>query len=137
MEREKFFAEGAGAAAIAALLNRKLPLQGKRVAVLVCGGNIDVTLLSRIIERRCSSKTGASSDSASICPTIPALCTGSQASYADIGANIVETAYDHAYHGVNSGVTAIDITMETRGPDHIAELLAALVADGYTHERIL
>src|SRR5580700_3259115 len=51
LEREKTLAEGAGAAAIAAVLNRKLPLQSKRVAVLVCGGNIDVTLLSRIIER--------------------------------------------------------------------------------------
>src|SRR5262249_22139704 len=50
-EREKTLAEGAGAAAIAAVLNRKLPLQDRRVAVLVCGGNIDVTLLARIIER--------------------------------------------------------------------------------------
>jgi len=51
LEREKTLAEGAGAAAMAAVLNRKLPLAGKRVAVLVCGGNIDVTLLARIIER--------------------------------------------------------------------------------------
>src|ERR1051325_9740774 len=51
LEREKTLAEGAGAAAIAAVLNQKLPLKGKRVAVLVCGGNIDVTLLARIIER--------------------------------------------------------------------------------------
>ena len=51
LEREKTLAEGAGAAALAAVLNRKLPLAAKRVAVLVCGGNIDVTLLSRIIER--------------------------------------------------------------------------------------
>src|SRR5208283_1842844 len=51
--------------------------------------------------------------------------------------NIVETAYDRAYHGVNLGDTAIDITMETRGPAHIAELLTALLAAGYAHERIL
>src|SRR5260221_662807 len=49
LEREKTLAEGAGAAAIAALLNHKLPLAGNRVAALVCGGNIDLTLLSRII----------------------------------------------------------------------------------------
>jgi len=48
---KKTLAEGAGAAALAALVNRKLPFVGKKVAVLVCGGNIDVTLLSRIIER--------------------------------------------------------------------------------------
>src|SRR5712692_1921025 len=51
LEREKTLAEGAGAAAMAAVLNRKLSLAGKQVAVLVCGGNIDVTLLARIIER--------------------------------------------------------------------------------------
>src|SRR5271168_2529734 len=45
LEREKMLAEGAGAAAIAALLNHKLTLQGKKIAVLICGGNIDVTLL--------------------------------------------------------------------------------------------
>jgi threonine dehydratase len=51
-------------------------------------------------------------------------------------ANIVETSYDRAYHGVNLGDTAIEITMETRGPAHIAELLSALSAGGYAHERI-
>src|SRR6202012_5546722 len=51
LEREKTLAEGAGAAAIAALLNHKLPLAGKKVAVVIGGGNIDVHLLSRIIER--------------------------------------------------------------------------------------
>src|SRR5437763_7782247 len=51
LEHEKTLAEGAGAAAIAALINHKTPLSGKKVAVLVCGGNIDVSLLSRIMER--------------------------------------------------------------------------------------
>ena len=51
LEREKTMAEGAGAAAIAAMVNHKIEMSGKKVAVLVCGGNIDVTLLSRIIER--------------------------------------------------------------------------------------
>ena len=51
LEREKTLAEGAGAAAIAALINHKTSLSGNKVAVLVCGGNIDVSLLSRIMER--------------------------------------------------------------------------------------
>ncbi len=51
LEREKTLAEGAGAAALAALLQKKTSLNGARTAVMVCGGNIDVTLLSRIIER--------------------------------------------------------------------------------------
>ena len=136
LEREKTLAEGAGAAALAAVLNRKLPLAAKRVAVLVCGGNIDVTLLSRIIERGLV-KDGRLVRLRIHLPDFPGALHRLTGILADHRANIVETAYDRAYHGVNLGDTAIDITMETRGPDHIAELLAALVAAGYTHERIL
>ncbi len=136
LEREKTLAEGAGAASIAALLNHKLPLKGKKVAVLVCGGNIDVTLLARIIER------GLVKDGRLIrlrvhLPDYPGALHRVTGILAELRANIVETAYDRAYHGVNLGDTAIDITMETRGPSHIAELIAALSAAGYAHERIL
>jgi threonine dehydratase len=136
LEREKTLAEGAGAAALAAVLNRKLPLAAKRVAVLVCGGNIDVTLLSRIIERGLV-KDGRLVRLRVHLPDYPGALHRLTGILADHRANIVETAYDRAYHGVNLGDTAIDITMETRGPEHIVELLAALVAAGYTHERIL
>lgn len=136
LEREKTLAEGAGAAAIAAVLNRKLQLRDKRVAVLVCGGNIDVTLLSRIIERGLV-KDGRLVRLRVHLPDYPGALHRLTGILADHRANIVETAYDRAYHGVNLGDTAIDITMETRGPEHIAELLTALVAAGYPHERIL
>ena len=136
LEREKTLAEGAGAAAIAAVLNRKLSLQDKRVAVLVCGGNIDVTLLARIIERGLV-KDGRLVRLRVHLPDYPGALHRLTGILADHRANIVETAYDRAYHGVNLGDTAIDITMETRGPEHIAELLTALVAAGYPHERIL
>jgi threonine dehydratase len=136
LEREKTLAEGAGAAALAAVLNHKLPLAAKRVAVLVCGGNIDVTLLSRIIERGLV-KDGRLVRLRVHLPDYPGALHRLTGILAEHRANIVETAYDRAYHGVNLGDTAIDITMETRGPEHITELLAALIAAGYTHERIL
>ncbi len=137
LEREKTLAEGAGAAAIAALLNRKLPLlAGTRVAALVCGGNIDVTLLSRIIERGLV-KDGRLVRLRVHLPDYPGALNQLTAILAQHRANIVETSYDRAYYGVNLGDTAIDITMETRGPDHIAELLSALSAGGYSHERVL
>lgn len=136
LEREKTLAEGAGAAALAAVLNRKLPLAAKRVAVLVCGGNIDVTLLARIIERGLV-KDGRLVRLRVHLPDYPGALHRLTGILADHRANIVETSYDRAYHGVNLGDTAIDITMETRGPEHITELLAALLSAGYTHERIL
>src|SRR2546423_10595854 len=136
LEREKTLAEGAGAAAIAAVLNRKLPLQGKKIAVLVCGGNIDVTLLARIIERGLV-KDGRLVRLRVHLPDYPGALHRLTGVLAQHRANIVETSYDRAYHNVNLGDTAIDVTMETRGPDHIAELISALSANGYTHERIL
>jgi len=135
LEREKTLAEGAGAAAMAALLNHKLPLAGKKVVALVCGGNIDVTLLSRIIERGLV-KDGRLVRLRVHLPDYPGALNQLTAILAQHRANIVETSYDRTYYGVNLGETAIDITMETRGPDHIAELLSALSAGGYVHERI-
>jgi threonine dehydratase len=136
LEREKTLAEGAGAAAIAALVNRKLPFTGKKVAVLVCGGNIDVTLLSRIIERGLV-KDGRLVRLRVHLPDYPGALNRLTSILAQHRANIVETAYDRAYHGVNLGETAIEITMETRGPDHIAEIISALGAGGYAQERVL
>jgi threonine dehydratase len=136
LEREKTLAEGAGAAAIAAVLNHKLPLAGKKVVVLVSGGNIDVTLLSRIIERGLV-KDGRLVRLRVHLPDYPGALHRLTGILAQHRANIVETSYDRAYYGVNLGDTAIDITMETRGPDHIAELLSALSAGGYAHERVL
>ncbi|MDP9160638.1 MAG: threonine ammonia-lyase [Acidobacteriota bacterium] len=136
LEREKTLAEGAGAAAIAALINRKVELQGKRVAVLVCGGNIDVTLLARIMERGLV-KDGRLVRLRVHLPDYPGALNQLTGILAQHRANIVETSYDRAYYGVNLGDTAIDITMETRGPEHIAELLTALTAGGYSHERVL
>jgi len=136
LEREKTLAEGAGAAAIAALINRKTGLSGKKVAVLVCGGNIDVSLLSRIMERGLV-KDGRLVRLRVHLPDYPGALHRLTGILAQHRANIVETSYDRAYYGVNLGDTAIDITMETRGPDHIVELLSALSASGYAHERVL
>ena len=104
--------------------------------MLVCGGNIDVTLLSRIIERGLV-KDGRLVRLRVHLPDYPGALHRLTGILADHRANIVETSYDRTYYGVNLGETAIDITMETRGPEQIAELLAALAAAGYSHERIL
>jgi threonine dehydratase len=136
LEREKTLAEGAGAAALAALLNRKVQFTGKKIALLVCGGNIDVTLLARIMERGLV-KDGRLVRLRVHLPDYPGALHKLTGILAEHRANIVETSYDRAYYGVNLEDTAIDITMETRGPEHIAELLSALSAGGYVHERVL
>jgi len=135
LEREKTLTEGAGAAALAALLHRKTSLSGLRVAVLVCGGNIDVTLLSRIIERGLV-KDGRMVRLRIHLPDHPGALMKLCRVIAGENANIVETNHDRAYYGVNLGDTAIDITMETRGTHHVQSLTKALVEAGYEHERV-
>jgi threonine dehydratase len=145
LEREKMLAEGAGAAALAALVNHRIPglhnslsrdNGGKKVIAVISGGNIDVTLLARIIERGLV-KDGRLVRLRVHLPDYPGALHRLTGILAQHRANIVETSYDRAYHNVNLGDTAIDITMETRGPDHIEELISALGSNGYTHERIL
>jgi threonine dehydratase len=136
LEREKVLAEGAGAAAVAALVNHRIAMTGKRVVAIVSGGNIDVTLLARIIERGLV-KDGRLVRLRVHLPDYPGALHRLTGILAQHRANIVETSYDRAYHNVNLGDTAIDITMETRGPDHIAQLISALGANGYAQERIL
>jgi threonine dehydratase len=136
LEREKTLAEGAGATALAALLQKKTTLMGAHTAVLVCGGNIDVTLLSRIIER------GLVQDGRLIRLRIhlldkPGALAELTLLIAKYRANIVDTLYNRAYYGVNLGDTTIDITLETRGPQQVAELRDALTAEGYKHSQVL
>jgi len=135
LEKEKTLAEGAGAAATAAVLNKKVPNHGKKIGVLVSAGNIDVSLLSLIIERGLV-KDGRLVRLRIHLPDHPGALQRLATVIADHKANIVETNYDRAYYGVVLGDTAIDITMETRGPEHVAELTAALDASGYSYERV-
>jgi threonine dehydratase len=135
LESEKTLAEGAGAAALAALLHRKTSLDGQRIAVLVCGGNIDVTLLSRIIERGLV-KDGRMVRLRIHLPDHPGALQKLCGVIAAQRANIVETNHDRAYYGVNLGDTVIDITMETRGPEHAGELKHALDHAGYSYEQV-
>ena len=135
LEKEKMLAEGAGAAATAAVLNKKTPNHGKKLGVLVSAGNIDVSLLSLIIERGLV-KDGRLVRLRIHLPDHPGALQRLAGVIADQKANIVETNYDRAYYGVVLGDTVIDITMETRGPEHVADLTAALDAAGYPFERV-
>ncbi|MCU1259146.1 MAG: threonine dehydratase [Bryobacterales bacterium] len=136
LEREKTLAEGAGAAAMAAMLQHKTSLQGKRTVVMVCGGNIDVTLLSRIIERGLV-KDGRLVRLRISIPDHPGALQGLTRIIASQRANIVQMTHDRAYFGVHLGDTLVDITLETRGREHVVELIAAMRAAGYTEERVM
>jgi threonine dehydratase len=135
LEHEKTLAEGAGAAALAALLQSKTNLRQRRTVVLVSGGNIDVTLLAKIIER------GLVKDGRLLRIRVqlhdrPGALLGLIQILARERANIVETIHNRAYYGVNLGETVIDVTLETRGASHITAISHALLEAGFSFERI-
>jgi threonine dehydratase len=136
LEKEKTLAEGAGAAGMAAMLTKKTSLRGKKVVVLICGGNIDVTVLARIIERGLV-KDGRLVRLRVPLPDHPGGLNRLTTLVAQQRANVVTVTHDRAYFGVHLGDTIIDITMETRGPEHIAELMNELTKAGYEFERVL
>lgn len=136
LESEKTLAEGAGAVATAAVAQEKIPHKGKKIGIFIGGGNIDVSLLSRIIERGLV-KYGRMLRLRIHLPDHPGSLERLAAVIAEQKANIVETMYDRAHFGVLLGDAVIDITVETRGPEHGAELRAALDKAGYPHERVM
>jgi threonine dehydratase len=135
VEREKTVAEGAGAAALAALVQGKLSLKGKKVALLVGGGNIDVNLLSRIIERGLV-KDGRLVRFRVRIPDHPGALHRLTGRIAGVRANILEVFHNRAFSRVDLGETAVDVTLETRGAEHIAELVRVMDEDHYEHERL-
>ena len=130
LEREKTLAEGAGAAALAAVYYRKVAVEGQRVVMLVSGGNIDMTTLDRIIERglvqdgRLAQLSIRISDSPGSLARVTALL-------GTLRANILQIVHSRAFRHVTLGETEIEVSLETRGRDHVREVVRALEEQGY------
>lgn len=135
LEREKTVAEGAGAAPVAALLNRRTSLNGLRTAVVISGGNIDVNFLSRIIERGLV-KDGRLLRLRLRAPDQPASLYKVLGLIAQLRANIVNIVHDRSHYGVPLGESAIELSLETRGREHANEIIAALKDSGYPVEQV-
>jgi len=133
LEDEKIVAEGAGAVPLAALLAGRLPLAGKRVALVVSGGNIDVNLLSRIIDRGLV-KSGRSMRVRVLVPDLPGTLARLLATIAQAGANVVAVHHDRVAARTEVGGVAVDIELETRGFDHVAVVESSLRSAGWELE---
>jgi threonine dehydratase len=135
LEQEKTLAEGAGAAALAAVVQAKTDLRKRTTVVMVCGGNIDVTLLAKIIERGLV-KDGRLLRIRVYLQDRPGALHQLTKILSRERANIVETLHNRAYYGVSLGETVIDVTIETRGSTHITSISHALREAGFHFERI-
>ncbi|CAG0974278.1 threonine dehydratase [Burkholderiales bacterium] len=126
MELEKSVVEGAGAAPLAAFLAAKLDhLKGRRVVLVLCGGNIDLTILDRLIE------TGLVTDGRLARFTVsisdrPGGLARLTAVIASTGASIKEIVHDRAFSGPDLSAVRVVCVVETTGHDHVRSLHAAL-----------
>jgi threonine dehydratase len=133
LEIEKTVVEGAGAAPLAALLNRPLGLTGGRVVLVLSGGNIDVTMLARIIERGLV-KDGRLVRLGVILQDRPGALARLTAQIAEERANILQIEHDRAFSRQPIGSTEVELTLETSGRKHIDAIKQRLESAGYSVE---
>ena len=131
LELEKTVVEGAAASALAAVLSDRCPeLAGRRVVLLLCGGNIDLTTLDRVIDhglvadgRRWRFSTRVSDRPGGIARLTSVIAAA--------GASVREIVHDRAFSGPDVFSTAVEVTVETADRDHVARLADALRAEGF------
>ena len=130
LEVEKTVAEGAAAVALAALLNKKVSLADKNVGLVVSGGNIDMNLISRIIEKGLI-QDGRLTRLNVIIPDRPGNLARLSQCIADLGANILQIDQSRGFGQMAIGETEVEITLETTGPDHAHQLHESLHQSGF------
>jgi threonine dehydratase len=131
LEEEKVVAEGAGAVGVAAVVQQKLPsILGKRVGVVITGGNIDLNLVSHIIERGLV-KAGRKVRLHLTIPDVPGALARLTQIVAHEAANILEIHHDRDFSPISFGETDVSLSLETRGYEHIERLKERLNREGY------
>ncbi|MEO6664816.1 MAG: threonine ammonia-lyase, partial [Rubrivivax sp.] len=133
LEIEKTLVEGAGAAGLAALLKDPKPYAGQKVGLVLCGGNIDPMLLAAILERgmvragRLVRIRVAARDTPGVLARITAV-VGSA------GANIDEVHHQRAFSMLSAQNVEVELVLQTRNPEHVREVIAALHGAGFEAE---
>lgn len=130
IEQHKLIAEGAGAVSVAAAMFNKFPIKGKKVVCLVSGGNIDVTILSRVIGRGLQKAGRACSVTIELVDKPGQLQHVSQI-IADCGANVVSVYHERVSHTADINGCYLRMEMETRNQQQINEIKQKLAIAGY------
>jgi len=131
LEKQKLVVEGAGSVGVGALLHNKLPhLKNKKVAVVLSGGNMDVTLLSVIIEKGLL-KSGRKMKLTVTLVDKPGSLMRFTEILQELNANIVHIAYDRTSISLDYGDANVTVHMETKGEEHQKEIRDTLSAEGY------
>lgn len=130
MERVKTIAEGSGAVALAAAMTHKKTLSlGKKTCLLICGGNIDMNIISQVIQRG-QIERGRLCELSVIVPDIPGSLSRLSQVIADQRANVLEVHHDRIRTGLNLKETRIDFVLETTSHQHIQKIRDAMTRLG-------
>lgn len=132
---QKAMAEGAGAAGLAAMLKEPARFAGKRVGLILCGGNIDPRILASIMVRELERGEQIVSFRLTI-PDRPGVLGQIASRLGDLGANILEVDHKRLFLDVPAKGARLDVTVETRDHAHAEEIIAALAAEGFHPVRI-
>ncbi len=127
IEQQRIVAEGAGAAGIAAILSNPTLFAGRKVGIVICGGNIDPRLLASILNRNMAVDGRIARLRIDISDE-PGMLAAITASIGNCGGNIVEIYHQRLFYDVPAKLAKIDAVIETRGPDHVDEIIASLRA---------
>ena len=130
IEQHKMIAEGAGAVSVAAVMFNKLPVAGKNVACIVSGGNIDVTILSRVMERGLL-KSGRTCNLCIELMDKPGQLRDVSEIIAKLGANVISVHHERASETTDINGCFLRIVLETKDFDHIDKITEALTEAGF------
>ncbi|MGA8401945.1 MAG: threonine ammonia-lyase [Stellaceae bacterium] len=133
VDREKLVAEGAGAAGVAALLANGERFRGKRVGIVVTGGNIDARLLASVLMRGLV-REGCLVRLRSELPDVPGALARLSAVIGGRGGNIVEVHHQRLFQDASVKRAELDVVIETQSRRHVAAIVAALIAAGFPTE---
>ena len=135
LEIEKTVVEGAGAVGLAALMKNKTRLHGRKVGLVLCGGNIEPLMLAEIIERGMV-KSGRLARLRFDVRDVPGALANVATLLGQLGANIDEVQHQRAFSTLSVERVQMDVVVHTRGAAHIEEILAAMRVQDYRVERV-
>ena len=130
IEKEKIIAEGSGALSVAAVMFNKIPLQNKNIVCLISGGNIDVNILSRVINRALL-KTGRICNLTIELLDKPGQLRDVSTIIASHGANVIRVRHNQGGEGTDINDCYLKISMETRDFEHFEAIKKTLIEKGY------
>ena len=133
LEKQKLVAEGAGAVGIAAAMYGKVDVKGKKVCALLSGGNVDVTMLERIITRGLA-KEGRTVSFSTVLPDQPHALASFLEVVSSMGANVLDVNHERRNTKAAIGSCVVNLSVETRDKAHIQELFGCLRRKGYVVE---